>query len=194
MNHTQLLNYLADKYNLQSYLEIGVQNPANNFDKIKCISKVGVDPECLPYHHGKRHIVNVESDYFFNFSHKYFDKVDLVFIDGYHSADQVQRDFENSLKCLTDKGFIVIHDCLPEKEETTHVPRDSKMWHGDVYKFALNLQSYDGIDFITYDFDCGCCVVWKDSSKKGTAKVEDTWENYKLNGRKLMNVSERVTI
>ena len=44
-HHTQLLNVLIKKHNLKSYLEIGVQNPANNFDKIECDSKVGVDPE-----------------------------------------------------------------------------------------------------------------------------------------------------
>ena len=43
-HHTQLLNYLIERYGLKSYLEIGLQNPANNFDKINANVKVGVDP------------------------------------------------------------------------------------------------------------------------------------------------------
>ena len=32
------------------------------------------------------------------------EKFDLIFIDGLHHADQVKRDFENSLRCLNDNG------------------------------------------------------------------------------------------
>lgn len=42
---TDLLNHLATKYNLKRYLEIGVQNPMQNFDKIICEYKVSVDPD-----------------------------------------------------------------------------------------------------------------------------------------------------
>lgn len=44
-NRTDLLNFLAEKYNLQRYLELGVQVKALNFDKIKCRLRVGVDPD-----------------------------------------------------------------------------------------------------------------------------------------------------
>lgn len=191
MNHTQLLNHLISKHNLKSYLEIGVRTTEQNFDKIRCEGKIGVDPA---YTGTDARIWKYTSDEFFEkVQPKYFPKIDLIFIDGLHHSDQVQRDFSNSLRCLTDDGFIVIHDCLPEERITTCVPRGSqKIWHGDVYKFTMNLQSYDGIDFLTYDFDCGCCVVWKDSSKKGTETVDTSWENYKLNGRKLMRVTNEL--
>jgi glutaredoxin-related protein len=193
MNHTQLLNHLVDKYNLQSYLEIGVQDTRNNFDRVKSKVKIGVDP-CLPMltlSNSMGHesvLIGKRSDDFFSIGVGPFN---LIFIDGLHHSCQVKRDFENSLRCLDDNGYIVIHDCLPEERVTTCVPRgNQKMWHGDVYKFCLNLKSYDGIDFITYDFDCGCCVVWKDTTKKGTETVDTSWENYKLNGKQLLNVSK----
>jgi hypothetical protein len=191
MNHTQLLNYLADKYNLQSYLEIGVQDVRNNFDRIRCPVKIGVDP-CLPMltlSNSMGHesaLVGKTSDDFFSVKAGPFD---LIFIDGYHESSQVERDFNNSLKCLNDGGFIVIHDCLPEKEETTRVPRDSKVWHGDVYKFVMGLSNYDGIRFITLNSDNGCCIAWKDkSSTPNILKVPQNWENYKLIGKPIMNV------
>lgn len=42
---TDLLNHLATKHKLQRYLEIGVQVPELNFDKIICKDKIGVDPD-----------------------------------------------------------------------------------------------------------------------------------------------------
>jgi hypothetical protein len=181
-NHTDLLNYLVQTFNLQSYLEIGVQNPENNFDKIKCETKIGVDPAI-----GRNgQIFKMESDTFFeinDFNRREDNggeyKLDLVLIDGLHHADQVRRDFENSLKCLNDNGFIVIHDTLPEKEETTHVPRSSKVWHGNVYQFAMTLGEYREIDFMTVNIDCGCTVVWKDSDKRGfKISYPKTWYTY----------------
>lgn len=168
--HTELLNYLVNKYGLKSYLEIGVQNRKNNFNKIAVADKVGVDPDPL----AMADYVTTSDEYFSEDRGKF----DLVFLDGLHHADQVQRDFENSLKCLNGGGFIVIHDTLPDKEETTHVPRDSKVWHGDVYKFAMTLPTYEGIDFVTIDMDCGCTVVWEDKACKGITTIEPTWENY----------------
>jgi hypothetical protein len=182
MNRTQLLNYLVERHNLQSYCEIGLQNPANNFNKIQCKVKCSVDPD--PNAKAKHPCT---SDEFFASNKTYFS---LYFIDGWHEAGQVKRDFENALRWLTDDGYIVIHDVLPDEQQYTTVPRVTKRWFGSVYKFCLNLKSYDGIDFITYNFDCGCCVVWKDPTKKGTGTVDTSWENYKLNGRELMNVKD----
>jgi hypothetical protein len=184
-NHTQLLNYLIEKYSLDSYCEIGVQDTRNNFDKIKVAQKRGCDPSLK----SDQRISGTTSDeYFIIYS---FLKYDLIFIDGLHHADQVERDFNNSLKCLNDNGFIVIHDCLPEKEETTHVPRDSKIWHGDVYKFVMNLGRYEGIDYVTLNCDNGCCVVWKDGGLIGlTDKVDTSWESYKHYGDIFMKVIE----
>jgi hypothetical protein len=218
MNHTQLLNYLVDKYNLQSYLEIGVQNPANNFDRIKVAKKWAVDP-CLVHPFYKNtgsawaisgtewKYFSVESDKFFRVPKCNFD---LIFIDGLHHADQVQRDFENSLKCLNDGGFIVIHDCLPEKEETTHVPRDSKCWHGDVYKWAMKVYcNYQFVNFVTLNVDCGCMLVWKEPRQLGPPFIllgQSFWDFYIKNRKDYMRIiepseiekhlpnSERVTI
>ena len=199
--HTELLNYLATKYNLKSYLEIGVQNPANNFDKIKCEHKVGVDPEC-----DANNVFKMTSDGFFNLAinrPKEFtntvkrvlsmpDKFDLIFIDGLHHADQVKRDFENSLKCLNDGGFIVIHDTLPENEEGTKVPRETKVWWGSVYQFAMTLNSRTDVGFFTLNIDNGCTVIWKHQSEIDKTKLADDynldWETYKSVGSVLLNV------
>ena len=189
-NHTQLLNALIEKYKLRSYLEIGVQNPANNFDKVKCEYKQGVDPETK-----YDNVFKMTSDTMFQlFPQPAFD---LIFIDGLHHADQVKRDFENSLRCLSDNGFIVIHDVLPENEAGTKVPRETKQWWGDVYKWAMTVsQEYPDVDFKTFNIDNGCMLVWKGNTVKpvpGISGVND-WNKYKEYGRELMNVTSTVEI
>jgi len=188
-NHTQLLNALIEKYNLKSYLEIGVQNPENNFDKIKAKMKFGVDPDESINH---PMIYTGTSDEYFTG----YDTIhDLIFIDGLHHADQVKRDFENSLRCLSDNGYIVIHDVLPENESGTIVPRETKQWWGDVYKFVMGLSNYDGIRFITFDIDNGCCLIKKDKNHKGKkTDIIPTWETYITHGKQLLNVTTTVEI
>ncbi len=211
-HHTQLLNALIEKYNLKSYLEIGVQNPANNFDKIKCEWKVGVDPDLISstslidngvnsgYNTYKPSsvICGKKSDEYFDLMSEDVTNIfDLIFIDGLHHADQVQRDFENSLRCLSDNGFIVIHDVLPENEAGTIVPRITKQWWGDVYKWAMSIGDYLNINFKTFDIDNGCMVVWKEPGFTGTGKgMFETydWESYQRIGRSLMNVTSTVEI
>jgi len=159
-NHTDLLNFLAAKYNLHTYLEIGVNVPNNNFDHIRCIRKDGVDPKV-----GADATHCMTSDEFFESHDRLFNRArsyDLIFIDGLHEWQQVKKDFDNSLRYLSEKGFIVLHDCNPVKEEYTHVPRDKRgVWNGDVYKFILSLFTYNNINYRTVDFDHGCTVVWK---------------------------------
>ncbi len=141
MNHTEVLNALIEKHKYESYLEIGVQNPHNNFNKIKCAKKVGVDPES-----------NFEgSEYdgvFFQLtSNEYFRKTlnskfnhdvrqfDLIFIDGLHHWEQALIDFLYSLQALRGyNGTIVMHDALPKTEIMQRVPRESSEWTGDVWK------------------------------------------------------------
>jgi SAM-dependent methyltransferase len=186
-NHTILINALIEKYNLKSYLEIGINNPANNFNKINSRIKCSVDPD-----KEAKAMFDCTSDEFFDVNHTIFD---LIFIDGLHHADQVQRDFENSLRCLTDNGYILIHDVLPENEEGTLVPRQTKQWWGDVYKWAMKIGAYDRIDFKTFNIDNGCMLVWKDMGLYAQ-KVPEliTWETYLECGHKFMNVTDKVEI
>jgi hypothetical protein len=161
MTRTDLLNHLAEKYNLARYLEIGVQNPSQNFDSILSPIKVGVDPNPAILATTTGHIFMMTSDYFFENvvgSTNYTKQFDLIFIDGLHTAEQVKKDFENALKALSPNGFIVLHDCNPQKEEHTIVPRPRPTghWNGDVYKFAASIPKYPRY---TVDIDNGCMVV-----------------------------------
>ena len=186
-HHTQLLNALIEKYNLESYCEIGLQNANNNFNKIKCKIKCSVDPDP-----SANAMFDCTSDEFFKVNSN---KFSIFFIDGLHHADQVKRDFENSLKCLDDNGFIVLHDVLPENEQGTKVPRETKVWWGDVYKFAMTMHDY-GLEFKTFNIDNGCMVVSKTPIIRPVhpGNIKYDWNTYNLYKESLLRIVDDVVI
>jgi hypothetical protein len=195
MNHTSILNALIQKHNLKSYLEIGINNPSNNFDLIKCENKIGIDPSIvISKKKGNYELWGMTSDEFFDINNNKF-KYDLIFIDGLHHADQVKRDFENSLKCLNDNGFIVIHDVLPQNEIGTRVPRETLVWWGDVYKFAMTMHNY-GLEFKTFNIDHGCMVVSKTPMIRPVhpSNVKYDWETFNLYKDSLLRITDEVVI
>lgn len=189
---TDLLNFLAEEYKLQRYLEIGVQVPELNFHKVSCPSKVGVDPVIVPEY---RMVDGCGYNLFTTTSDNYFasldgdgDKFDLIFIDGLHTAEQVKKDFENALKVLSPRGFIVLHDCNPILEEHTIVPRPTERghWNGNVYKFACQL-ALNWMSYRTVDIDNGCGVYFNSTPivEYGDAP---TWERFEPRRKELLNL------
>lgn len=185
---TDLLNHLAEKYNLRRYLEIGVQDPKQNYDKVVCQHKQSVDP-------AGNATYQMTSDAFFIYAGDKSEKnlFDLIFIDGLHTAEQVKKDFENSLRLLSPNGFIVLHDCNPEKEEHTIVPRPTERghWNGDVWRFAVALKGYDELHRYTVDIDNGCMVI-QNTDKEWMNPLfgitEILWNQFDKNRKELLNL------
>ena len=200
MTRTEVINSLIEKNNYKSYLEIGIDNPANNFNKIKIEYKTGVDPYdqklrvATHWNDNNKEVFSKQiqyvmtSDEFFKQNSK---KFDIVFIDGLHLDHQVRKDIENSLKFLNENGVIVLHDCLPESYEG-QLERDIGYgWWGTVWKtFALYRITRDDLDMKTIDTDCGLGIIKKGSQKPyeliGDEGIE--WELLKSKRNELMNV------
>jgi len=180
IHRSELINYLIQKHGLKSYLEIGVYDRSHNFDMITCESKHCVDPDPKA-----KASSPMTSDKFFA---RNKDRFDIVFIDGLHHHDQVERDFDNAL--AAGAKFIVLHDCNPPTKETTCVPRGrQREWCGDVYKFIMTIHCYEAIDFVTVDMDYGCCVAWR----SGRLPAEQlpfplTWEAFDKNRKEAINL------
>ena len=100
-------------------------------------------------------------------SDSYFEKCtenfDLVFIDGLHECQQVNRDISNALRVLKPGGAIVLHDCNPQREDEATFPPDPRRpggeWNGDVWRSILLWRSYSHVDTAVGAFDWGCGVV-----------------------------------
>ena|SRR5690348_7367487 len=196
ITRTDILNALIRKYRLTSYLEIGVQNKDNNFNKILCPVKYGVDPDV----NAKADFIGTSDDFFYQNKRTF----DLIFIDGLHHYEQVKRDFENALICLRDDGYILIHDSLPENEIGTRVPRETLVWWGDVYKFIFQLWAYQNINFKIFNTDQGCCLIWKEIMAPRKAdnmfyngkrwdKINFTWQFY-LDNKHLLKITDEFII
>lgn len=174
-----LLKKLARHISAKSYLEIGCYKD-EIFSKIKIKDCIGVDPV-------QGGNTRMTSNEFFETNDKTFD---LIFIDGLHHYDQVKKDFENSLNVLNKNGFIVIHDMLPENENSAKVPRIQKEWLGDVWKLGFDLIQREDINFHIIEIDHGCGVVELKNQK--TQIVDNTiwdWEFYENNYQKLPIIS-----
>lgn len=199
---TDLLNHLAEKYQLKRYLEIGLQNAAQNFDKINCEFKISVDPN--PDAHAT---FQMTSDEFFEICDLGVNKLDitshgddkpkfievdktmnLIFIDGLHEAGQVEKDFHNALKILSWNGFIVLHDCNPVKEEHTIVPRPKPTghWNGNVYKFAATFEGSPHV--CTVDIDNGCMVIQKKQGLTGKRIDYLNWDYFDQYRKQILNL------
>ncbi len=172
MNRTHLIQSIINKNGGQSYLEIGCADDAN-FGKIQVASKIGVDP-------GQGGTHRMTSDDFFATNEKMFD---VVFIDGLHRWQQVDRDIQNSLKFLNPNGTIVMHDCNPALEEHQTQEVLVPTWNGDCWKSFVKMRCVDGIDAITGDFDYGCGVlkVRANGQKISVTEEELTWPNLVTN-------------
>jgi len=158
ITRTEIINKLFEIYKFQSYLEIGVRVPAENFDKINVVDKESVDPNpmgmCI-------HIMT--SDDFFRKNKK---KYDVIFVDGLHTAEQSYIDVQNSIKYLNNDGFIVMHDCNPPTEYHIRTYeeylRTRGQWNGTVFRAFIQLKHElnDWSCFVINE-DFGCGIITK---------------------------------
>lgn len=162
-----ILKYLDKETN---YLEIGVRYPEANFNKIVSKYKVSVDP-------GIENIENpvdykLTSDEFFRQlnSDEILNrnvKFDVIFIDGLHLAEQVERDIDNSLCFLNENGFIILHDCNPPtvfhaSETYLYDMSPSKdYWNGTTWKAFFKFRRRSDFFSCCIDSDWGIGVISK---------------------------------
>lgn len=176
-----LINLAIRKTDAKTYLEIGCDKN-KIFRNIHVAHKVGVDPA-----RGGTH--RMTSDDFFKQNKE---KFDVIFIDGLHYYDQVKKDFENSLDCLNDNGFIILHDMMPTTSEEAVVPIPKIMpytWVGDVWRLAFDLAANENIIFKLVLIDNGCGIVWKGKQNLKSFEVKDDWNYYANNWQTLPLIS-----
>lgn len=187
MKRTEIINLIAEKINAKSYLEIGVQNPDNNFNRIRAENKVGVDPFPIK---GHNYIYEMYSDRFFNDCFPFYEPMfDLVFVDGDHSHAQSFKDVENSLLRLSKNGVIIMHDVNPSREYMTREPKPENpgKWCGGCWKtFAKLRMTRPDLYMVMIPDDLGCGII-KFGKQELYTEVELTWDLFKNNKAKLMN-------
>lgn len=168
-NRTEILNYLISVLDRDTvYLEIGVRNPEDNFNKINATKKFSVDPG-IEYRENPVDF-KMTSDAFFSSLSKGellepTIKFDVIFIDGLHLAEQVDRDIENAMKFIKEDGFVVLHDCNPPtqwhaREEFAFGFTPAKgYWNGTTWKAFLKWRTNPNIHSCCIDSDSGVGIL-----------------------------------
>jgi len=183
-----VINYLIEKYKLVNYLEIGVFK-GENIREIKAPHKDGVDPGAEGYIIPE---VNypMTSDAFFNLIKGHDEiKYDIIFIDGLHHADQVEKDIQNALNHVVDRGFIVLHDCNPVGYDAQKIPRETIAWNGDTWKAFVNFKAHNpNFKCCVIDTDFGVGVIQKTNNIYSTEIKEWEYESFNSNRKQLLNL------
>lgn len=152
-----LINFVASKIEAKNYLEIGVHF-GECFERVKIKRKIGVDPSPLGKWADDGRIIKTTSDDFFANNRLHFD---VVFVDGLHTREQAAADIRNAVKFLTPGGWVVVHDCSPQREEYQRqeaVP-GALVWNGDVWKAIIDLRHDESLMVWTVNIDNGCAVI-----------------------------------
>ena len=176
MDRIEIINSIARNFECESYLEIGLRNPEECFNLIECENKDSVDP-------GFETSLNLAkykytSDSFFSLLESgsldrpsdY--KWDIIFVDGLHTADQVERDILNSINHLSEKGAIVLHDCNPPTEDHAraeyynfNTPAGG-IWNGTVWKSIYKFRSLrPDLHVCVVDCDWGVGIIRRGNQK-----------------------------
>lgn len=173
MKKEEIINSLINDNGYTSYLEIGYGD-GSCFRQIECEKKVAVDPNIQD----TPGVMCMTSDELFAGE---MWPVDIIFIDGLHHAEQVRKDIINASKVLSENGVILLHDIAPEEEGQAIVPRQQKVWTGDVYKAWIGFkEKYPGVKTQEFDVQFGLGAIWPKGKKfRAHFEVKEmTWDEY----------------
>lgn len=190
MNRQILIQKLINKINAQSYLEIGLGG-GDTYKNINCKKIYGVDPCYGTWDTGQdcsaEPTHKMTSDQFFKENTERFD---VIFIDGLHEADTVERDINNALDCLNSEGYIVCHDMNPLSKGSQEVPRVQVGWHGDCWKAWVRIRQVNpDINMCVISADCGLGVIQKGSQELLDVNgLEIIYENLEFNRKLWLNL------
>lgn len=164
-----VINYLLDSLKRETYyLEIGVRNPNDNFNKIISGNKYSVDPG-LEFKENPVDFKMTSDDFFLKLENGELlsknIKFDVIFIDGLHLAEQVDRDIKNAINFLNKNGFIVLHDCNPPTEwhaRETHkyeISPAMQNWNGTTWKAFMKYRYASDLFSCCIDTDWGIGII-----------------------------------
>jgi hypothetical protein len=86
-----------------AYDQIGGCKTQEEFDIMCQLAVQRLDPERFI-------LIREKSDKALKEMKKYIDKIDFIFIDGLHTANQIQKDFDNYAPLVKKGGVIAFHD------------------------------------------------------------------------------------
>ena len=137
-NQADLINTIIEHNpNIQSYLEIGTQT-GKTFNTINLTDKTGVDiiDQKERFNFTADHITTSQ-----NFLHNINNRTyDIILCDGDRDGKILSKDVIDSYNILNNNGYIIFPTILPTNPIEQIVPRISKRWTGDTWKYIQDIQ------------------------------------------------------
>ena len=122
---------------------------------------------------------------------------DVIFIDGLHLADQLEKDIDNALKFIKEDGFIIVHDVNPPTEwharesySYKHTPAEG-YWSGTSWKSFLNKRFDKRLKSCCINADWGIGIISKKHNIGNSIQRTNHFFEYKdfeKNRKKYLNL------
>lgn len=172
-----IINHFVEKYGYTRYLELGVRDKRSTFDHITCSDKTGVDIDsnCNP-----TYVMTTDS---------FFEKVagdqkwDIIFIDASHEKTQVEKDFNNSLKHLSENGTIIMDDINPFTADLIYPWYCHNAWE----VFAKLRKEREDLDMFGIESSF-CGVVRRGKQITHNLTIESSFEFLNKHRQELINI------
>ena len=180
MTRTDVINGIIEARHYTAYVEIGVRNPQDNYDNIRCEHKEGVDVAASS---AANLFVGTSDEWFAQ--EDYENKRDCYFIDGDHSEEQVRKDVRNALRHLAHGGTIIMHDCYPQTEEATAAvkPDNGYAWNGRAYRVFIEARRRKDLQTYCIDCDHGLGIMRRGRSPGADIPEVYPWGTFATNAR-----------
>ena len=120
-------------------------------------------PEAVQSHFASHGIDNIDhrlmttQEFVETEEYKRLDGVGLVFIDGYHTAEQAAFDFGAFEHCLSSGGMILLHDSVAAKTSTIYGP--GREYQVTVVDFVAELKARSDLQVFDLPLDGGVTLV-----------------------------------
>lgn len=159
----ELINYLLRTRKVfdAAYLEIGVEDPRNCFNRVAAKFKRGVEPDTrlLPKPRGRdkkaaeQFYPMTSAEYFrMNLLRDEPERFDIIMIDGDHDYAACKADIEAALRILKPGGLLVVDDVLCETEWMGRPRAEYKFpeaWKGEAWRAFVEAAAACGYRFAT---------------------------------------------
>lgn len=170
---TAVINAVLDAGRYRHYCEIGVRTPADNFDHVQAIEKMGVDPAVTSIYVRRQT------------SHEFWVGIDMprlevVFVDGDHRYPAVREDVTNALRVVGMAGTVIMHDCLPRSFDSAlpEKPNNGRAWNGEAWKVFSECLADPELEAICIDCDHGVGIVRNRDPKAKTRAGHVAFSTY----------------
>src|SRR4051812_30655777 len=104
-------------------------------------------------------------------------RYDIVLVDSFHTYDASSRDLTDALRILTDRGTVVVHDCLPPTADLVGHDWTPGSWCGVTFMAFIDfVNDHPELAYSTVDIDYGCGIVRKGGPRPAlSGEIADGW-------------------